>query len=242
MSAVIELGPGIRAGFTQRYDGGVSAPPYDTLNLGAGVGDDPAAVEENRKTAGVALGFDPERVVWMEQVHGADVAVATGPGVVGRVDAVVTVEPDLVLAALAADCLPILAADPVAGILGAAHSGRQGTAKGVAVEMVAAMERLGATRSDVVVALGPSICGECYEVPAAMRDEVARSVAEAACTTREGTPGIDMRAAVAAQLGRAGVGRVLVDERCTLESPELFSHRRGAPTGRLAGYVWREQE
>ncbi|MDA0567042.1 peptidoglycan editing factor PgeF [Streptomonospora sp. S1-112] len=238
MDAAIELAPGVRAGFTRRHDGGVSAAPYDSLNLGLGVGDDRAAVLENRRRAAAGLGFDPGRVVWMDQVHSAEVAVAEEPGVVGRVDGVVTARRDLVLAALAADCLPILAADPEAGVIGAAHSGRLGTAAGIATELVAAMVRLGARPERVRAVLGPSICGECYEVPAWMRDEVARAVPEAAATTRAGTPGIDMRAAAAAQLRAADVGHVEVDGRCTLETPDIFSHRRGAPTGRFAGYVW----
>ncbi|MFD0777108.1 laccase domain-containing protein, partial [Streptomonospora algeriensis] len=71
MSAVIELGPGVRAGFTQRYDGGVSAAPFDTLNLGHGVDDDPDAVAQNRRVAAERFGFSAERVVWMDQVHSA---------------------------------------------------------------------------------------------------------------------------------------------------------------------------
>ncbi|MFC4561438.1 peptidoglycan editing factor PgeF [Nocardiopsis mangrovi] len=239
MSAVIELGPGVSAGFTRRYDGGVSAAPFDTLNLGMGVPDDPDAVRRNRVIAAGQLGFDNERVVWMDQVHSADVAVAERPGVVGRVDAVVTGRSDLVLATLAADCLPILAADAGAGVIGAAHSGRLGTAAGVAGVLVEAMVGQGARRDRISVALGPSICGHCYEVPPEMREEIARSTPEGASRTRAGTAGIDMRAAVTAQLRSAGVGRVSADERCTLETRDLFSHRRDARTGRFAGYVWR---
>ncbi|WP_017591199.1 peptidoglycan editing factor PgeF [Nocardiopsis potens] len=239
MSAAFELVPGVLAGFTGRYDGGVSAAPFDTLNLGKGVPDDPEAVDRNRAAAAERFGFDHRRVVWMDQVHSADVAVATGPGTVGRVDAVVTREEDLVLAVLAADCLPILAADPEAGVVGAAHSGRAGTLRGVAPALVAEMVRGGAEPDRISVALGPSICGSCYEVPAEMRDELAAHTPEGAATTRKGTPGIDIRAAVAAQLRAAGVGHITEDGRCTYETEGLFSHRRGAPTGRLAGYVWR---
>ncbi|MDA2808252.1 peptidoglycan editing factor PgeF [Nocardiopsis suaedae] len=239
MSAAFELAPGVLAGFTGRYDGGVSAPPFDTLNLGAGVPDERAAVEENRRAAAARLGFDHTRVVWMDQVHSADVAVAEAPGTAGRVDAVVTRREDLVLAALAADCLPIVAADPGAGVIGAAHSGRVGTIKRVAPALVGEMVRHGAEAGRITVALGPSICGRCYEVPVHMRDELAAHTPEGASATREGTPAVDMRAAVEAQLRAAGVGHVTVDGRCTYESPDLFSHRRQAPTGRLAAYVWR---
>ncbi|MDA8369936.1 MAG: peptidoglycan editing factor PgeF [Nocardiopsaceae bacterium] len=239
MNAVTELGPGVFAAFTQRYDGGVSSAPFDTLNLGMGVPDDPGAVAENRRIAAARLGFDHDRVVWMDQVHSADVAVAEKPGDAGRVDAVVTTRTDLVLAALAADCLLILAADPEAGVIGAAHSGRLGTANGVAAALVARMVQHGAVPGRIAAALGPSICGHCYEVPPDMQAEIARAIPQAASRTRNGTTGIDIRAAVAAQLRAADIGHITVDERCTLESPELFSHRRDATTGRFAGYIWR---
>ncbi|MBB4930952.1 hypothetical protein F4561_001772 [Lipingzhangella halophila] len=238
MSAVIEVGPGVRAGFTERYDGGVSAEPFDALNLGMGVPDDRDAVTENRRIAAKHLGFDHDRVVWMDQVHSADIAVAEEPGVVGRVDGVVTTRTDLVLAALVADCLPVLAADAEAGIIGAAHSGRLGTARGVAPALVAEMVRNGADAERISVALGPAICGRCYEVPQSMQEEAARRTPEAASRTRHGTTGVDMRAAVTAQLRQAGIGHVVTDQRCTLESPELFSHRRDSRTGRFAGYIW----
>ncbi|GAA4905923.1 peptidoglycan editing factor PgeF [Streptomonospora salina] len=239
MSAVIELGPGAHAGFTQRYDGGVSAPPFDTLNLGHGVDDDPGAVAENRRVAADRLGFPARRVVWMDQVHSARVAVADEPGSAGSVDAVVTGRDDLVLAALAADCLLVLAADAQAGIVGAAHSGRSGTRQGVAPAMVAEMARLGADPARISAVLGPAVCGSCYEVGPDVQADVARSAPEAAVRTRAGTAGVDLRAAVTAQLRAADVGHVSSDDRCTLESPELFSHRGGAPTGRFAGFVWR---
>ncbi|MDT0301157.1 peptidoglycan editing factor PgeF [Streptomonospora wellingtoniae] len=239
MSAVIELGPGVQAAFTRRYDGGVSSAPFDSLNLGHGVDDAPAAVAENRRTAAKDLGFAAERVVWMDQVHSADVAVATEPGTAGRVDAVVSDRPDLVLAALAADCLLVLAADAEAGVVGAAHSGRLGTQAGVAPAMIARMALLGADPARIAAVLGPAICGRCYEVGPQVQAEMARRVPEAASRTREGTEGIDMRAAVTAQLRAADVGHITSDDRCTLESPELFSHRGGAPTGRFAGFVWR---
>ncbi|MFD0803862.1 peptidoglycan editing factor PgeF [Streptomonospora algeriensis] len=241
MSAVIELGPGVRAGFTQRYDGGVSAAPFDTLNLGHGVDDDPDAVAQNRRVAAERFGFSAERVVWMDQVHSARVAVAAGPGSAGSVDAVVTDRTDLVLAALGADGLLVLAADAQAGIVGAAHSGRSGTRQGVVPEMVAEMARLGADPVRTSAVLGPAVCGACYEVGPEVQAEMARSVPEAAVRTRAGTAGIDLRAAVTAQLRAAGLGHISSDDRCTLESPELFSHRGGAPTGRFAGFVWRKQ-
>jgi YfiH family protein len=223
----------------------VSTAPYDSLNLGGAVGDDPAAVTANRRRAAAALGVDPARTVWMRQVHGADVAFVTAPadaGDHGPVDAIVTTVPGLVLAVLVADCAPVLLADPAAGVAGVAHSGRPGTAAGVAPALVKAMCERGADPARIRAAIGPAACGGCYEVPAEMRDEVAAVVPAAHATTAKGTPGLDIRAGIAAQLAASGVDDVRVDPRCTIETPGLFSYRRDGRTGRFAGFVWLEDE
>ncbi|WP_067831839.1 peptidoglycan editing factor PgeF [Actinomadura kijaniata] len=240
----IALGPGVGAAFTGRT-GGVSAAPYDALNLGGAVGDDPAAVRANRERAAAALGLDATRVVWMRQVHGAEVATVTGPTPPDAdpdpVDAVVTTVPGLALAVLVADCAPVLLSDPEARVVGAAHSGRPGTAAGIVPALLERMRGLGADPARVRAAIGPAACGGCYEVPEAMRAEVAAAVPEAYATTRRGTPGLDIRAGIAGQLARAGVTDVALDPRCTIETPDLFSYRRDRRTGRFAGYVWLEE-
>lgn len=238
MGNVIDLGHGVRVAVTERK-GGVSRPPFDSLNLGPGVGDSREAVLVNRERAAEDLGFDIDRVVWMNQVHSTDVLVATEPGGVGTCDGVVTTRSDLVLASMAADCLPVLAADAEAGVLGAAHSGRLGTAGAIAAALMEVMVEQGARTEHIRVFLGPTICGSCYEVPPELQAETAERTPEAASTTRRGTTGVDMLAAVTAQLRGAGVRDITTDGRCTLESPELFSHRRGAPTGRFASFIWR---
>jgi YfiH family protein len=231
---------GAHFAFTDRW-GGVSAVPYDSLNLGGAVGDDPAAVTANRALAAKELGRDPGRVVWMNQVHGRDVAVVDAPwgdGPVPAVDALVTTRPGLTLAVLTADCVPVLLADPVAGVAAAAHAGRPGLLAGVAPAAVEAMAALGADPGRIIAITGPSVCGRCYEVPAAMRDEVAAAVPEAYAETGWGTPAVDVAAGVRAQLLRAGVCEVSASAVCTLESTDHFSYRRERTTGRLAGYVW----
>ncbi|MEU5879632.1 peptidoglycan editing factor PgeF [Spirillospora sp. NPDC047279] len=241
----VGLGAGVGAAFTARA-GGVSRPPYDSLNLGGAVGDDAASVRDNRGRAAGALGIAAGRTVWMRQVHGADVAFVTGePGGSGSpgdglppVDAIVTTEPGLALAVLVADCAPVLLADPEAGVVGAAHSGRPGTAAGVVPALVAKMRERGADPARMRAAIGPAACGDCYEVPDAMRAEVAGVVPEAYATTRKGTPGLDIRAGITGQLAGAGVTDVWLDPRCTIESGDLFSFRREGVTGRFAGYVW----
>ncbi|WP_437113604.1 peptidoglycan editing factor PgeF [Streptomyces roseoverticillatus] len=231
---------GAHFAFTDRW-GGVSAAPFDELNLGGAVGDDPAAVRANRERAAKSLGLDPADVVWMHQVHGRDVAVVDGPwrtADVPPVDGVVTARRGLALAVLTADCTPVLLADPVAGVVGAAHAGRPGLVAGVVPATVETMITLGADPARIVARTGPAVCGLCYEVPEEMRTEVAAVVPEAWATTRQGTPAVDVAAGVRAQLARFGVMMSGQSHICTLESADHFSYRRERTTGRLASYVW----
>ena len=243
----VELAPGVLALFTGR-PGGVSAAPFDSLNLGGSVGDDPAAVAANRRRAARACGLGADRLAWMRQVHGTAVRHAESgntrasgevaePGP-PEADALFTDVAGLALGVLTADCVPVLLADPRARIIGAAHAGREGMAAGVVTELITAMSAAGADPGRMHAAIGPHICGGCYEVPDQMRDRVAAQVPQAGCVTRKGTPGIDVGAGVDAQLAKAGVRTVTRDPRCTAESPELFSYRRDGRTGRLAGLVW----
>jgi polyphenol oxidase len=176
----------------------------------------------------------------MRQVHSADVAYVTEPygAESPRLDAVFTDRPGLALGVLVADCAPVLVADAEAGLVGAAHSGRVGTAAGVVPALVRAMVDQGADAGRMTALVGPTACGRCYEVPAEMREEVAAVLPETWSTTRQGTPALDVRAGVAAQLAAAGVADVRHDGRCTIESPELYSYRRERTTGRFAGYIW----
>ncbi|MCF6523031.1 peptidoglycan editing factor PgeF [Streptomyces sp. JJ36] len=230
---------GAHFAFTDRW-GGVSAAPYGTLNLGGAVGDDPAAVRENRRRAAAGLGLDPARVVWMRQVHGRTVAVVDRPwtGEGEPVDGVVTTRRGLALAVLTADCVPVLLAEPVAGVAGAAHAGRPGLVAGIVPATVRAMTELGADPARIVARTGPAVCGRCYEVPEEMRAAVAGVVPGAYATTRRGTPAVDVAAGVHAQLAELGVTTVEQSPVCTLESGDHFSYRRDRTTGRLAGYVW----
>jgi YfiH family protein len=231
---------GAHFAFTDRW-GGVSAAPYEELNLGGAVGDDADAVLTNRDLAAKSLGLDPGRVVWMNQVHGTDVAVADGPWrdrPLPDVDAVVTAQRGLALAVLTADCVPVLLVDPVAGIVAAAHAGRPGMIAGVVPAALRAMTDLGAEPSRIVARTGPAVCGRCYEVPEAMRAEVAAGEPTAYAETSWGTPAVDVAAGVHAQLARLGVRDREQSPVCTLESEDHFSYRRDRTTGRLAGYVW----
>jgi YfiH family protein len=217
--------------FTDRHDG-VSAVPFDSLNLALVGDDDPAVVRRNLERV-LAVFAPGARLADMEQVHGHRVVVAGGPR--EQCDAVVTDRPDVVLMVRAADCVPVLLADPAARVVGAAHAGRQGLVEDVVGACVTRMRELGADRIEAWV--GPHICGSCYEVPEALQQQVVAQEPAALSTTSWGTPALDIGAGVRAQLDRAGVTTHDV-ARCTLESPDLYSYRRdGARAGRQAGLV-----
>jgi len=222
--------------------GGVSAPPFDTFNLGDHVGDDPAAVAANRARLASAIGLPGDHVVWMNQVHGDQVEVVTGPRAdpVEDTDALVTTTPRLALAVVSADCVPVLLADSRAGVVAGVHAGRVGAAKGVVLRAVEAMLAQGAHIADISVLLGPAVSGANYEVPAKMAADVEARLPGSRTRTARGTPGLDLRAGIARQLIGAGIKAIDADPRCTVADPNLFSHRRGAPTGRLASVVWME--
>jgi len=224
--------------FTTRR-AGVSAAPYDECNLGGAVGDDPAAVRANRAMVAQRTGVPADRVVWMRQVHSSLVRVVDGPGSPADCDGIVTTATGVALGVLAADCVPILAGDRVHGVVGAAHAGRRGAAAGIGPQLIRMMTQVGADVADIAVWLGPAICGCCYEVPRDMRDAVEAVLPGSACATERGTPGLDLRVGLARQLTALGIRAVAVDTRCTHTDPDLFSHRRGAPTGRQAGLIWR---
>jgi polyphenol oxidase len=233
------LGGEVFAGFSGRA-GGVSGAPYESLNLGLGVGDDPAAVTANREALAAACGLATADLAWMRQVHGSDVCyldagTAQPPG---PVDAIFTDVPGRALCVLVADCTPVLIADPAARLIGAAHAGREGMVAGVVPALVSAMVAAGASPPSMRGLIGPAICGGCYEVPPELQERVCAAVPQARCLTLDGTPGLDIRAGVRAQLAAAGVGRVRSVPRCTKETADLFSYRRDGVTGRFAGMIW----
>ena len=221
--------------FTDRF-GGVSAPPYDELNLAiAGEGDQAAG---RRNTQLLLDDFAPgAELCDLMQVHGADVAVVDADSPVTRpvADAVATRQPDVVLMVRVADCVPVLFLAEETGAVAAAHCGRPGLLAGVVPRTVETLRAWG--ESSIAAWVGPHVCGGCYEVPVEMQDEVAGAVPAARSTTSWGTPSLDLGAGVRAQLEEHGVTVVDVS-RCTRESPDLFSYRRdGDRAGRLAGLI-----
>ena len=230
----VDLGPGVRAGFSTRH-GGLSLPPYASLNLGSAVGDDPATVERNRARVAAWVGAP---VSYATQVHGTHVAVLTADHPdAGEADALVSASAHVAVAVLVADCVPVLLADAASGVVAAVHAGRRGLAGGVLQAAVAAMVRAGADIDGIRAVAGPAIAGRSYEVPAALRDEVADVVPQTASTTSWGTPALDLPAGVVAVLGGLGIRDVRVSARDTFTDEDLFSFRRTGRTGRFVGVV-----
>lgn len=234
---------GAHAVFTNRK-GGVSAPPYDTLNLGPHVGDDPDAVARNRRIVNDAIGHD---VLWMKQTHSARVDVVR-PGftqATPNCDGLVCDTEGFrrvglavpALGVMVADCVPVLIASADGRYLAAIHAGRAGIVTRIIAEALRKLRDLGVRPEQLHAAIGPSICSRCYEVPEDMRRYVTQTAPTAWATTRQGTPSLDLRTAAKTQLSDGGVNVAFVSKRCTYEDPNLFSHRRGEATGRFAGIV-----
>ena len=227
---------GIRHAFFSR-EGGASTGIYQGLNVGRGSGDDPAAVEENRRRAAAAFGRDEDALLTCHQIHSAIAHVATAPFGAARPqgDAVVTATPGLICGALAADCAPILFADAEARIVAATHAGWKGALGGVAEATVAAMEQLGAQRGRITAVVGPCIGQASYEVGL---EFLERFVTEDAAAAAYFTPGqtadkrqFDLPGYVVSRLGRAGVGEAASIGLDTCADERFFSNRRAFHRG-----------
>ncbi|WP_152650298.1 peptidoglycan editing factor PgeF [Demequina aestuarii] len=234
---MIDAGLPVRAFFTTR-DGGVSVPPYESLNLAVHVGDEPHAVATNRARVADHAGVP---VSYLVAEHGIAVARLTAPGESPpAADALVTTVPGVGLAAIAADCVPVLLHDSASGAVAAVHAGREGLFAGVIDATVAALLDIRGghrARGQMRASIGPAICGRCYEVPVAMRARVAARHASAFATTRTGTAALDLPRAIETRLGELGLSGIVRSHECTAESSRLFSHRRDGVTGRFAGIV-----
>ena len=231
------MGGPVELGFTGRSAGRGSGP-YSGLNLGGHVGDAAEDVAANRKALALEVELPRERLVFMNQVHGTDVVEVDGPweGEAPAADGVVTRATDLGLAVLVADCVPVLLYDAPAGVVAAVHAGRPGMVAGIVRRTVEVMRDLGAT--SISAAVGPSVCGRCYEVPDDMARAAAAATPAAAARSWSGTPAIDVAAGVVEQLAGAGVAVQWVPG-CTRESGDLYSYRRDGRTGRFAGVIAR---
>lgn len=232
------LPPGVQA-FTTTRHGGVSAGPWQSLNLAAHVEDDPVAVEENRRRLRRALAM-PAEPVWLEQVHGAGVSLPDDP--LACADAVFDDRPGRICAVQTADCLPVLFCDDDGRQLAAAHAGWRGLLAGV-LEQTAAC--FAGEAGQVQAWLGPAIGPDAFEVGDEVRAAfVAEDEAATACFQRGRRKNrwlANLYALARIRLARAGIERVAGGEYCTLADPGLFfSFRRDGETGRMATLIWRE--
>lgn len=229
--------PRVRAAFTLRA-GGVSMAPYDSLNVGAHVGDAPAAVAENRQRAHVLLGL-PAQPFWLQQVHGVEVADLDALGPSLRADAVVTRVPGRVCVIQVADCMPVLFAARDGSAVGAAHAGWRGLAGGV---LEATVDKLGVAPDQLLAWLGPAISQEHFEVGDDVRaafmshDPAAASAFEA---NARGRWQCDLYALARRRLAALGVRDVSGGGWCTFaDATRFFSYRRDGQCGRIAALIW----
>ena len=234
---MIDAGLPVRAFFTTR-DGGFSDGPYASLNVAGHVGDSPGHVAQNRAAIEHIAGA---RVAFLVAEHGVRVhRVVDASKPVPPADVLVTDTPGVALAAIAADCVPLLLHDGATGAVAAAHVGRVGLWAGAVDAAIAALLDLRQTKARLNVvsaSVGPAICGNCYEVPVAMRSQVGDRHPSAISTTRWATPALDIPRAVETRLDELGVGEIVRQRRCTHEDAEFFSHRRDGITGRQCGVV-----
>ena len=255
-SAVLEASDGIVHAFSTRQ-GGVSRPPFDTLNLGQSVGDDSAAVEQNRRRLFGAFGIDAARVVRAWQAHEdgvlrVDAGLTGRPGFPGcllderaKFDALITRLPGLALVVTTADCLPILIHDPVRAAVAAVHAGWRGTAKRIAARALGAMrEAYGTDPADCRAAIGPGIRGCCFEVDAAVTDSMAAALPnweKHARANRSGHWLLDLAEVNRAILEAAGVRADCIEDvgLCTsCRNALFFSHRaEKGRTGRMMNFI-----
>jgi len=232
--------PGVRHAFFTRR-GGVSTGVYESLNTGPGSDDDPEAVQENRARAAAVFGVGPGRLLTAYQIHSAEVVTADAPWTERpRADGVVTATPGLVCGALAADCAPVLIADPEARVVAAVHAGWRGALGGVVQAAVAAMTSLGAQPSRMVAAVGPCIGPASYEVGeeflAAFQAGDPDSARFFSPATRPDKRLFDLPGFVLSRLSAAGVFNTEWAGRDTYAQPEdFYSNRRAVHRGEV-GY------
>lgn len=236
-SPLLAAAPGLRHAFFTRA-GGVSEGIYAGLNGGIGSNDDPANVGENRRRMAQALGVAAERLLTAYQVHSPDVAVAETPWDAAtrpRADAIVTATPGLAIGVTAADCGPVLFADPAARVIGAAHAGWKGALTGVLESTLQAMQRLGAERGRIVAAVGPLIRQASYEVGddfvARFTDADAGHARFFTAAVRPGHAMFDLGGFICARLEAAGVAAIDDLGLDTYPDERFFSYRRTTHRG-----------
>lgn len=221
-------------------EGGISLPPYGSLNLGSHVGDSPEHVAANRQRL-VELGGLPAAPHWLEQVHGTDVVSLTSQTPVTPTliaDAAYTCEPGVVCAVMTADCLPVLFCGKAGDEVAAAHAGWRGLCAGMLENTVASFS---AAPGDIMAWLGPAIGPSCFEVGGEVREAfMAVDPASAAAFTPAGEKFMaDIYQLARLRLQAVGITAIYGGEYCTVtDSDKFYSYRRDGITGRLASLIW----
>lgn len=230
---------GVRAVSTTRR-GGVSQPPWASLNLGSHVDDDPECVARNRQHLAATLGLESASVGWLAQVHGTGLVELPADGV-PEADAATTVRAGQVCAILTADCLPVLFCDQAGTQVAAAHAGWRGLCNGVLEHVVS---RFHSPAGDILAWLGPAIGPRAFEVGPEVRDaflaeDPHASEAFSSAGARPGHCMANIYLLARRRLEQAGVSRIYGGDLCTVSDPDrFFSYRRDGRTGRLATLVW----
>jgi len=218
--------------------GGISSPPYDSLNLGDHVGDSPLAVERNRILLNRLLPSEP---VWLEQVHGIRVANADMASCLPQADACIARHRAAVCVVMTADCLPVLLCDTLGSVVGAAHAGWKGLAAGVIEATVQAMD---VAPENIMVWLGPAISQNEFEVGDEVRAAFVAIQPQAASAFIPGRNGkwfADLCALARLRLNALGITAIHGGGYCTYRERErFFSYRRDGATGRMGTFIWLE--
>ncbi|MCW8943525.1 MAG: peptidoglycan editing factor PgeF [Sedimenticola sp.] len=229
----------VRAVITTRR-GGVSKPPYDSLNLGEHVGDDPCAVEKNRQRLIETAGL-PGNPFWLNQVHGTRVLDCSNLNTDRTADAVTAEQPGRVCVVMTADCLPLLLCNRAGTQVAAAHAGWRGLADGV---IEATVERFNTPASNILAWLGPAIGPAAFEVGPEVKARFIKEDPLTQCAFVGGRPGhwlADIYQLARIRLERLGVGFIGGGDYCTVTDHErFFSYRRDGVTGRMASLIWME--
>ncbi|WP_027857396.1 peptidoglycan editing factor PgeF [Marinobacterium jannaschii] len=218
--------------------GGVSTAPYDSLNLGDHVGDQPVAVAQNRDLLLASQGLH-RRPQWLQQVHGTTLVKASDDGSVPQADACWSDQPGQACIVMTADCLPVLFTDRLGTKVAAAHAGWRGLAEGILEQTL----QIFADPAEVMVWLGPAIGQAAFEVGDEVRERfcelLPRSEAAFIPGERAGKWQADICQLARLRLQRAGVRQIHGGGFCTYaDSARFFSYRRQAQTGRLASMIW----
>lgn len=216
--------------------GGISAAPYDSLNLGLHVGDDPVRVNRNRQLLAPIMPSEP---VWLEQVHGIAVANADLAACRVQADACIARQRGSVCVVMTADCLPVLLCDEAGTVVGAAHAGWKGLAAGV---IEATVTEMGASSSKLMAWLGPAIGPEAFEVGPEVREVFVAHDGRAADAFRPHGDGkylADIYRLARLRLNALGISNVTGGTHCThCQQDKFYSYRRDGKTGRMGTFIW----